>query len=256
MSESDILLIVRGIIAAVFALWVIAYYLLLITSRKYLSSKSFFTLGTIVFVSVLIQTLSNIFINNDYLSIIFICGEGLISIVAFFVVFASTPIIFRNQQTAQQFSVVVVIALLFNLIIPIYLSDWIMNKCDSDHRELAVPIINAVNEYKVDNNEYPTDLNLLIPKYISDIPVPSCFLVYHPFISKLTQPDFLRSVDYELMMKLSKLQKIDYYVVNNEWDEDGVHYEEYYLYVLKFNLNKFQRYNILTKTWETIPDDY
>lgn len=176
--------------------------------------------------------------------------------MAFFVVFLNTQKISKNQQLARKFGEIVVIALLSNLIIPLYLSNLIVEKCDSRHRELAMPIINAITEYKADNGIYPAELRLLVPKHISDIPVPSCFLVYHPIIWKLTQPDFLRSVDYDLMMKLGKLQKLNYYILNSDWEEDGIHYEEHYLYVLKFNLNEFQRYNLLTQMWEENIYDY
>jgi len=250
MDGFKITLILGGMLATLFALLVIIYYLLLTTNRRYLSTKAFYILGITVFISVVLKTLAYIFLNFDYLIAPLICGEGVISTIAFFVVFWSTPKIYKRQQSAYWFSAVVVIALLLNLFVPAYLSGWIERECDSRHQEQATPIIRALNEYKIENGVYPTSLHQLTPEYISEIPIPSCFSLYRPLVPKLTQTEFLRSVNYKLMMELIKLKKIDYYVVTSEWYEDGVHYEEYYLYVLMFDLNHTQRYNFLTKTWE------
>ena len=142
---------------------------------------------------------------------------------------------------------------LIALFLPPYAAFSIESYCSDEHRILAKRIIDAVNQYKISENKLPDDIAMLIPTHLTEIPSPKCFSVYQPFVPALTETDFLRSMDYWVMMDLIKLKKLDYHLKKCEWVEDDVYSVDLYLLVPTIDLDGKDRYNFSSNSWERIP---
>lgn len=243
--------IIKGIIAAVVPFLVIISYLFPRESKQ--QSKSYYAIILTTIVSVCLQFLGYIwgFLGD---SIPIICVGGLIFTIAFMSViilqpkFASEEI--KNSRLPKSFLLTI---LLSNLLVPIMLASWVVKECDDKHRQLATSLINAMAEFKADTGLYPNNLEMLIPDYVTEIPAPTCFSVYRPFASKITNPNLLRTIEYPLMIKMIRIEKTDYYLVDCSIEEDGTLEEEYYLVVLTFDFKNKQRYSFSQGFWQTIP---
>ena len=238
---------------------VIIYHLVSIGRAKPFSKSTYIAFVLATFVSIFLQFLIHVFgfITDDVTVMLVVFILGVISFVAFLL----SASLVHKLPPDQDFSPAnlksfFTAILLINLIFPAILARIFINGCDNEHKEGAKPLINAIFEYKADNGHFPQDLSFLFPSYLAEIPDPVCLSIYHPFVSQLTSAKLLRSFDYSLMMKMIRLKKIDYSLLDCSVEEDGVYYEEYYLLVTTFDLRNEQRYNFSRDYWQTVPFSY
>jgi hypothetical protein len=62
------------------------------------------------------------------------------------------------------------------LILSPLISILLESGCDALHRRQALPLINAVEQYKSENNEFPINSQTIVPNYLKEMPGAVCLL--------------------------------------------------------------------------------
>jgi hypothetical protein len=203
------------------------------------------------------QTAMSFYVLDELeLNIIGLCNGVFLIIGILFIIATHEYSLIPEEHSVsanQKILAVISIAYLTALLFPSYVATSVKTYCSNEHRLAATKIIEAVNRYKVSEVKMPESIDLLVPAYLTKIPSPKCFAIYHPFVPVLTNTDFLRSMDYWVMMDLIKLKRLDYYLKKCEWIEDDVYSLDLFLIVPRMELDGKDRYDFSSNSWERIP---
>ena len=98
-------------------------------------------------------------------------GIGMITILIYLVFFCASLVFFANAIRKKNIQWVSIgILALFLPVIAIYIGNRVSNTKAQTSRGSAQSIITALEEYGVKSNNYPEDLESLVPKTIDQIP--------------------------------------------------------------------------------------
>ena len=129
-----------------------------------------------------------------------LCSESFImGIITAFILFAGR---FLKQERGALdnrmgvHGITLKLVLVLAQLMPVIGSYAFYNACDSLHRQMARPLVLAVETYYGNNNEYPNSLEILVPKYISEIPTPICLQPYSWM--KIVEPEKFSSPGFDI----------------------------------------------------------
>lgn len=96
----------------------------------------------------------------------------------------------------------------------------ISTACYRLHTASAQPIIDALEDYHGDHNQYPAELDALVPNYISRIPYPACHIPYLMFSPGYNYSRWDETYRIEVRsVHLFGLNR--YYQATGEWRAEG-----------------------------------
>lgn len=151
-----------------------------------LSKQLFWGVVSVLFLATAVISIGNVYISFGGFGpgTLYFCGSFLAAPATAFLFFTKNPL--RKEagelsNNSQKYLISLRLAFILLQLIPFPTSMFFVRTCNSYHDKQVIPLIYAIENYYEDNSEYPGELEILIPKYISAMPEPFCLEPYRWF---------------------------------------------------------------------------